>query len=119
MPAQHIIHTVQMARFHNGLRPADALLSGLKDQFHRAVQPVPQAHQQLCGAQPDGGVPVVAAGVHNARAAGSKALSGGPVFPVRALGHRQRIDIKAQRRRWALPAAQDADHTRKAAPRGG
>ena len=64
MGAQHIIDAVQMPLFHNGASAPYALLRWLENQLYRAVQLAAAGGKNLRNAQADGGVPIVAAGVH-------------------------------------------------------
>ena len=60
----------QYALFNHALCAADAFLRGLEDQFDRAVNLVAVSVQDARNRQADGGMSVVAAGVHYPRCLG-------------------------------------------------
>ena len=70
-------------------------------------------HEKLRGAKSDGGMSIVGAGMHHTRRKRGKSLVKGNVPARGALAHTQRINIKAQRDRWPLAAAQQRNHPGK------
>ena len=93
-----IIHTVQMAVLHDGFRTANAFLRWLEDQLHGPVKGILNGHQHLRHAQADGGMAVMAAGMHKAFVDGAEALA-------------QCVDVETHGYCGALSAAQDTDHS--------
>ena len=109
--ADEIIHTIQMAVLHDGFRTADALLCRLEDQLHGPVKGILNGHQHLRHAQADGGMAVMAAGMHKAFVDGAEALAGRPVGFVLFLKYAQCVDVETHGYCGALSAAQDTDHS--------
>ena len=109
--ADEIIHAVQMAVLHDGFRTANAFLRWLEDQLHGPVKGILNGHQHLRHAQADGGMAVMAAGMHKALVDGAEALAGRPVGFVLFLKYAQCVDVETHGYCGALSAAQDTDHS--------
>ena len=94
-----------------GLEVGRAFLGGLEDELHAAGQLVLHAGQHLGRGHQDGGVRVVAAGVHHVHfLAQVGALGLGREGQVHLFLHRQRVHVGAQHHRTGLAALEHGDH---------
>ena len=84
---------------------------GLEHELH-APAPVRVCGEQLGGAEADGHVGVVAAGVHDGGLPGSETLCHRRVRRVLGLGHLGGVHVEAQRHRGAVAAFKDAHRAR-------
>ena len=96
MAAEEVVHIIHDTAGHHALGSYHPFFTGLEADFQGAGHFVLVGCHQFGYRKADGGVTVMAAGVHQAGVLGSKALYSGPVLFVRVLCHKERVDIKAQ-----------------------
>ncbi len=92
-PVDEIIHTVQMAVLQMDLAPRTPSSAGWKISS-MPVKGILNGHQHLRHAQADGGMAVMAAGMHKALVDGAEALAGRPVGFVLFLKYAQCVDVE-------------------------
>ena len=84
--------------------------TSLEDQLHGPVKRILNGHQHLGHAQADGGMTVMAAGMHKALVDGAEALAGRPVGFVLFLKYAQCVDVETHGYCGALSAAVSYTH---------
>ncbi len=112
---EQTVDVVEVARFGHRLAAATPFLGRLKEQFERAVEAA--VGERARHTEPDGGVCVVAAGVHLPRMAAREPLGRRPVVVVHRLLSFQRVDVGPEPDRRAVAERLGRYHARDVAHR--
>ena len=101
MDRREIIHVIHHAGGHHRPGAAGALFSGLENQFDHPVELRGILLQDMRQAQPDGGMAIMAAGVHHAGVAGGEMVAMRAVAVVVLFIEVKGIHIDAEGQGWA------------------
>ena len=116
--AEEDVHVVHHPGFHHRPGPPNPLLRRLEDEFHPPRKPGIQPGDYFRQTQPDGGVAVVAAGVHGFVMAGGEIFPGGEMIRVQGFPHGNRVDVEAKTDGRSGPLSQLPRHPGEALPHG-
>ena len=113
MAGEDIIHPVKVPLVHDGLRPPDTFLRRLKDDLHCSPEFVLHCHEHLGYPEADGGVAVVAAGMHHPGVDRAEPLLEGAMVCCLVLIETEGVDIEPKGDCRPLAAAKNPQNTRK------
>ena len=100
MDRREIIHVINHAGGHHRAGAAGTLFSRLENQFNDAIELGGIPFEHMRQPQPDGGMAVMAAGVHHAGVAGGEMIAMGAVAIVMLFVEIEGIHIDAKGRGW-------------------
>ena len=109
---QQVVDVIDDAGFGHRFAARNLFLAGLEDQFKCASEIA--GEDRIQDAEADGGVGIVAAGVHIALVLGAEPLAGWLVVGIVGFGDREGVDIDPEGNRWAGAAVDDRDRAGEA-----
>lgn len=110
MDRREIIHVINHAGGHHSAGAAGTLFSRLENQFNDAIELGGILLEHMRQPQPDGGMAVMAAGVHHAGVAGGEMIAMGAVAVVMLFVELEGIHIDAKGRGWSGPPGVERGH---------
>lgn len=110
MDRREIIHVINHAGGHHRAGAAGTLFSRLENQFNDAIELGGILLEHMRQPQPDGGMAVMAAGVHHAGVAGGEMIAMGAVAVVMLFVEIEGIHIDAKGQGWSGPPGVERGH---------
>ncbi|VGP41018.1 hypothetical protein SB00610_02113 [Klebsiella quasipneumoniae subsp. similipneumoniae] len=110
MDGGKIVHLVHHAGGHHRAGAAGTLFSRLENQFNDAIELGDILLEHMRQPQPDGGMPIVAAGVHHAGVAGGEMVAMGAMAVIVLLIEVEGVHVDAKGQGWAGTSGVERRH---------